>query len=121
MVLAEPDWEGLVLDEPEPALLRRATTAVVAARSGSTIGRRLRRLLVDERFDDVRVEAIMSTVTEFAFAERLILGPILEQGRTLGAVEDSEVATLLQELQGRDRRSAFFLALPTFIASATRL
>jgi ubiquinone/menaquinone biosynthesis C-methylase UbiE len=120
LVLAEPDWEGLVLDEPEPALLRRATTAVVAARSGSTVGRRLRRLLVEGRFDEVRVEAVMSTVTEFAFAEPLILRPILEQGRMLGVLDDSEVAALLQELQGRDERGGFFLALPTFIASATR-
>jgi len=120
LVLAEPDWEGLVLDEPKPALLRRALTAVLAARPGGTVGRRLRRLLVEERFDHVRVEAVMSTMTKLALAKPLILAPILDHARTLGVVEAAEVEALLHELGERDERRGFFVALPTFIACATR-
>ena len=120
VVIAEPDWEGLLVDEPEPMLLRRAVTAVSAARPGATVGRRLRRLLLDECFVDVQVEAVTSTVTTFTLAEPLILAPILDHALTLGVIEAVEVAALRHGLQERDARGVFFLSLPTFIASATR-
>jgi SAM-dependent methyltransferase len=120
LVIAEPDWEGLLVDEPEPMLLRRAVTAVSAGRPGATVGRRLRRLLLDERFGDVQVEGVTSTVTTLALADALILGPILDHALTLGVVEAGEIAGLRQGLEERDARGVFFLSLPTFIASATR-
>jgi SAM-dependent methyltransferase len=120
LVIAEPDWEGLLLDEPEPMLLRRAVSAVCAARPGATVGRRLRRLLREAGFDDVNVEAMTSTMTTFALADSLVVAPILDQALRLGAADAADVAALRQSLQEHDARGVFFLALPTFIASATR-
>jgi SAM-dependent methyltransferase len=119
IVLAEPDWEGLLLDEPEPLLMRNAVTAV-SARAGATVGRRLRRLLLEEEFEEVDVEVITSTVTTFAVADRLILTPILAQALAVGAVDAAEVAALRQRLTEQDERGTFLLCLPTFIASGTR-
>jgi SAM-dependent methyltransferase len=82
LVLAEPDWEGLLLDEPEPTLLRRALTAVLAARPGGTVGRRLHRLLVEHNSDGVRVEGFAPAVTKLALADPLILAPILDHALT---------------------------------------
>jgi ubiquinone/menaquinone biosynthesis C-methylase UbiE len=119
LVIAEPDWEGLLVDA-EPMLMRRAVTAVSAARPGATVGRRLRRLLFEEKFEHVQIEAITSTVTTFALADTLILEPILAQALALGAVKAAEISALRQALQERDQSGVFFLSLPTFIASATR-
>jgi hypothetical protein len=99
--------------------MRNAVTAV-SARAGATVGRRLRRLLLEEEFEEVDVEVITSTVTTFAVADRLILTPILAQALAVGAVDAAEVAALRQRLTEQDERGTFLLCLPTFIASGTR-
>ena len=120
LVLAEPDWEGLLLDEPDPGLVRRALTAVLADRPGVTIGRRLHRLLVEQDFTQVWVEGYASAVTTLAAADRLMLAPILDHALALGAIDAEEVTHLRRALRDRDAAGAFFVALSNFIATATR-
>jgi SAM-dependent methyltransferase len=120
IALAEPDWQGLLLDEPEPALIPRAVAAAIAARPGLTVGRRLRRLLVEAGFADVQVEGLAPALTSFAHGWPLAALAILREAVELGAVEPSEVDRLERDLRERDERGGFFAALAVFVASGVR-
>lgn len=120
IVLVEGDWEGLLVDEPEPAQMRRVISAIVAASPSLTIGRRLRRLLVEAGFVDVQVDGVLMSYSELAVFEAMLLQPLLAQAAALGVLAEAEQKQLLNALRERDDQGAFFAALTGFIASATR-
>ncbi|MCP2334983.1 methyltransferase domain-containing protein [Actinomadura rupiterrae] len=73
VVLAEPDWDALLVDTPDPAagrgLARFVTTEVVR---NATIGRSLARLCAEAGLDVVTVEAHAAVFRDVETAERIL-------------------------------------------------
>lgn len=117
IVVADPDWDGLVVDVDDRVTLRAALDATIATRPGATIGRRLSRLLTEAGFEHVEVEGSMPAVTDFGTASRMLLDALVFAEPAVEAVGAEALARLRDELAAR---TSFFAAMPIFVASANR-
>jgi len=118
IVLVDPDWGGLVVDADDEEVFRRAREASIAPRPGATVGRRLRRLLLEAGFRDVHVDGSAPVLTDFATTDRLLLAGLVFTDAARAEVGEDALARLRAELQERGAADRFFASMPAFIASA---
>src|SRR4051794_19272892 len=118
IVLVDPDWGGLVVDVDDHEAFRRAREASIAPRPGATVGRRLRRLLLEAGFRDVEITGSAPVLTDFATADRLLLAGLVFTDAARADVGEDAFARLRAELEERDAAGRFFASMPVFIASA---
>jgi SAM-dependent methyltransferase len=114
LVAVEPDWSTAALDLEPPELARLAATAVAASVRHATVGRTLRRRLLDAGLEAVEVRADALVITDPA-----ALGaadPSLRMAEALGARGPSLLAAIDAAAAG----GRFLAALTLFEASGRR-
>jgi hypothetical protein len=74
--------------------------------------------LLDGGFDDVGAEAAMAVLTDPAVLPMLV--GLAEGARSAGAVSGPHAEAWVAEQRERARAGRLFLAIPLFIASATK-
>ncbi|GAA4416972.1 methyltransferase domain-containing protein [Actinokineospora soli] len=114
LALVGPDYGTVVIDGPQDVV--RAANGV-AREAGA--GRKLRGLLLDAGFADVRVEIHTPVYTDHAVvAESLTV--LADAAVRSGHVTRPDADTWLADQADRAARDRFFTAWPLFLASATR-
>lgn len=118
IVLIGQDWDTIVIDADDPDLTR----TIVRARAGTVpnpqAARRYRNLLLDSGFGDVTID-----VRTAIFPDALML-PMLtgfaDAACATGAIDHGQADTWIAEHTRRAEAGRLFVALPLFLAAATR-
>jgi ubiquinone/menaquinone biosynthesis C-methylase UbiE len=118
---AEPDWQTLVVDAPDRALVRRILDARCDRARNGWIGRQLPALFRDARLGDVGVSAETLLVTDLALADALFeLRLSAREAAAAGLVSDAEAQAFVGELERAAAAGRFFAAATGFVAIGTR-
>ena len=121
VVAAEPDWQTLVIDVPDRALLRRILDARCDRARNGWIGRQLARLFRDAGLLNVGVSAETLIVTDLALADALFeLRFCARQAAVEGVVTDDDAQRFLAEIDGAAAAGRFLAAATGFVAVGTR-
>lgn len=100
VVIAEPDWDTLVIADPDAAT-SRAYTRFVSERvvRNATVGRELARLLDRAGFATVEVRASAVLFTQHAAAERILrMSDVARRGWEAGALDEGAARAWLGRL-----------------------
>lgn len=118
IVLLGQDWDTLVIDSDQPELTRRIVRARADTLPHPRIARAYRNLLLDAGFHDVEIE-----VHTLVFTDTTLL-PILTghaaAARDSGAISNDEADNWLREQTHRAHTGRLLVAIPMFLACATR-
>ncbi|GAA1016056.1 hypothetical protein ACFQWA_18845 [Streptomyces thermogriseus] len=118
ILLVGPDWDTLVVDSDDPALTRTLVHARADPITNPRAARRCRTLLLNGRFRDVTVEVHTSVYTGPEMMP--LLAGLAEAACSTGAVTREQADGWIAEQRARVDADRFFLALPVFMAAATR-
>ena len=121
VVVADPDWETLVIDAPDRAVTRRVLEAIGADVRNGRMGRQLPRLFRRAGLVEVGVVAITPTIGDYALADRIFgIGEGLERARSTGAVSAAEADAWVRGLRDADQAGEFFSAMCGFIVTGRK-
>jgi SAM-dependent methyltransferase len=117
VVVVDQDWETFVVDGDDPFVTRTLLQGFCDSLPGGRIGRRLRRLLAEAGFEDVRVEAETVTMTDY---EQLapLLPSLVEPSVGEEALGPALAEAWLDDQRQRGEDGTFFAAVTYFLASA---
>jgi ubiquinone/menaquinone biosynthesis C-methylase UbiE len=121
VVALEPDWETMVVAGPDPAIARAVTQhkANVSLAHG-TVGRDLRRLLVEAGCREVTVEQGAMSFDSLLLADDVLsLRRNLDAVRERGEVSAEAAAAWWRALEQQDRAGTFYAAMCGVIAGGT--
>jgi SAM-dependent methyltransferase len=118
IVLTVQDWDAFVIDADDAGLTRTIVHARADLLPSPRAARHCRNLLLDGGFDDVGAEAAMAVLTDPAVLPMLV--GLAEGARSAGAVSGPHAEAWVAEQRERARAGRLFLAIPLFIASATK-
>jgi ubiquinone/menaquinone biosynthesis C-methylase UbiE len=118
---AEPDWETLVVDASDRALVRRILDARTDRVRNGWIGRQLAALFRDAQLADIGVSAQTLILTDLALADALFeLRGAAREAAAAGIVSDEEARRFVDELERAAAAGRFFAAATGFVAVGTR-
>ncbi|GII86968.1 methyltransferase [Sphaerisporangium siamense] len=121
VVLVGQDWDTFVIDSDDWSLTRTIVHARADAVTNPRAARGYRNLLLDAGFTDVAVEVHTGVFTGTAMFPLLpMLSGVADAARRAGAVTARQARGWIEEQAERGRRGRLFLAVPMFLASATR-
>ncbi|WP_327093197.1 methyltransferase domain-containing protein [Nonomuraea sp. NBC_01738] len=118
LVLLGQDWDTFVIDSDHPGLTRAIVHARADLMPAPRAARRYRNLLLDAGFDQVEVEAHTGLFTDGAMLP--FLAGLAHAALDSGAITQEAHDTWTAEQTARAERGRLFLAVPMFVASATR-
>jgi hypothetical protein len=119
--VADPDRDTLVIDAPDPVVMRRVVEAVCAGTRNGRMGRQLPRLFRRAGLVEVGVVASTATFSDYALADQIFgLREGLEQARSDGTVSARDADAWLDALQDADRAGEFFSAVSLFMVSGRK-
>lgn len=117
-VLIGQDWDMLVIDAEDAGLTRAIVQARADMVPGPRTARRYRNLLLEAGFREVAVEVHAGIFTDSTMLPMLV--GIAEAACSIGAIERDRADAWVAEQENRAARGRLFLAVPMFVASATR-
>jgi ubiquinone/menaquinone biosynthesis C-methylase UbiE len=118
IVLLGQDWDILVIDSDQPALTRRIVHARADTLPHPRIARAYRALLLDAGFENVEVEVHTAMFTDTAILP--ILSGHATAARDAGVITEDQAGNWVDEQARRARDGRLLVAIPMFLASATR-
>ena len=118
----DPDWETLVIDCSDRALMRRIKAVHCDIVASGSIAHELPALMRGLGLEDVSVTPGTLVLTDLRAAELMLeLSRVADQARSAGAISEDEHAGWMEDLRGRDEAGDFFLALTGFLTSARKI
>ncbi|SCL35297.1 Methyltransferase domain-containing protein [Micromonospora rhizosphaerae] len=118
IVLLGQDWDTLVIDSDHPELTRRIVHARAETIPHPRIARAYRNLLLDAGFHDVEVEVHTAIFTD-ATMQPLLTGHAAAAHQT-GAISGEQAEAWVSEQTQRAAAGRLMVAIPMFLAAATR-
>ncbi|MEV0644126.1 methyltransferase domain-containing protein [Phytomonospora sp. NPDC050363] len=118
IVLVGHDWASLIVESADPELTARIVLARAETVTSPRVARAYRNLLLDGGFTDVAVEVHTGVLTGPAMLP-MVTG-LVSAARAAGAVSRDEETRWTLEQSRRARADRMFLAVPLFLAAATR-
>ncbi|MEV0199789.1 methyltransferase domain-containing protein [Nonomuraea sp. NPDC050691] len=118
VALAGQDWDAIIIDAGDPLLTRAIVHARADRIPDPRAARRHRDLLLTTGFTDVHVEvhtAVLTDATSLPMVTNLARGAL-----AAGAITQGEHDAWLADQHDRARRGRLLLAVPMFLAAATR-
>jgi SAM-dependent methyltransferase len=114
-VLVDQDWDTFIVDGDDPHVTRAILDGFGDSLPGGRVGRRLRRLLVEAGFEDVRVEADTVTMADY---EQLapLLPSLVEPAVGDEVVGASTAEAWLEDQRRRGEDGIFFASMTHFLA-----
>jgi SAM-dependent methyltransferase len=121
IVLIGQDWDTFVIDARDAGLTRTIVHARADMIPGPRTARRYRNLLLDAGFRDVGVEVHTGIFTDSTMLPMLpMLAGLAEAACSVGAIERNRADAWVADQRERGAAGRLFLAVPMFVASATR-
>ena len=121
IVLAEPDWETLVVDPGDPGVGAEVARAAAGRVRSGTVGRTLRRLLLEAGMDEVDVTARVLVVDDPARAQLLFdLDGALGLAVAAGRVDPAAAARWRREIACAGAEGRGLTAMTAFMAWGRR-
>jgi SAM-dependent methyltransferase len=121
LVMMEPDWDGLLIDGSDPLLSGSIWRHRYAGVRQPMIGRRLRGLLVQNGFAEVRVEANANLITDYDFvAQQFEFEQEAARAVEAGVVSQQEADRWFNDLQAAAREDRFLCLLVSFRAAGQK-
>jgi hypothetical protein len=117
-VLLGQDWDTLVIDSDQGELTRRIVHARADTIPHPRIARAYRNLLLDAGFHDVDLEVCTAIFTDATV--RPMLAGHAAAARETGAISGEEAETWVEEQARRAASGRALVAMPLFLAAATR-
>jgi ubiquinone/menaquinone biosynthesis C-methylase UbiE len=118
IVLLGQDWDTLVIDSDQAELTRRIVHARADTIAHPRIARAYRTLLRDTGFHDVELEVHTAIFTDATLLP--VLAGHIAAARESGAISDDEAASWVGEQARRAEDERLLVAIPMFLAAATR-
>ena len=118
IVLLGQDWDTIVIDSDQPELTRRIVHARADTVPHPRIARAYRNLLLDAGFHDVDVEVHTAVFTDAAILP-ILVGHATAAHQT-GAITGGDAENWLSEQHRRAQDERLLVAIPMFLAAATR-
>jgi len=119
---AEPDWQTLVVDASDRALVRRILDARTDRVRNGWMGRQLAALFRDAQLADVGISSETMIVTDLALADALFeLRGAAREAAAAGVVSADEAKRFVGELESAAAAGRFFAAATGFVAVGTRV
>ncbi|MGH3209624.1 MAG: methyltransferase domain-containing protein [Trebonia sp.] len=118
IALLGQDWDTLVIDSDQPELTRRIVHARADTVHHPRIARAYRNLLLDAGFHDASVEVDTLVFTEPAMLPMPVAHATV--ARQAGAITGEEAGNWIGEQKRRARDDRLLVAIPMFLAAATR-
>lgn len=118
IVLVGQDWDAFVIDSDQPGLTRTIVHARADLITNPRAARAYRNLLLDAGFGDVEVEVHTEVFTGTTML-RMLTG-LAQAAHAAGAITREQCDAWTAEQTRRAEQDRLFLALPLFLASATR-
>jgi ubiquinone/menaquinone biosynthesis C-methylase UbiE len=118
IVLLGQDWDTIVIDSDQPDVTRRIVHARADTIPHPRIARAHRNLLLDAGFHDVDVEVHTAIFTDATMLP-ILLGHATAARQT-GAISGDEAETWVSEQTRRAHDERLLVAIPMFLAAATR-
>lgn len=119
LVLLGQDWESLAVDSSHPALTRTILQARADTVASPRAARGFRALLLDAGFTDVTVEVPTGVLTDPSLVLPMLTG-FASNVTSNGAVTEADAARWLADQERRARTDRLLVAVPVFVAAATR-
>jgi ubiquinone/menaquinone biosynthesis C-methylase UbiE len=118
IVLLGQDWDTMIIDSDRPDLTRRIVHARADTIPHPRIARAYRTLLRDHRFHDVELE--IHTLIFADTAMQPLFAGHADAARRAGAISAEEAEAWLGEQAQRAESGRMMVAVPMFLAAATR-
>ncbi|MFI0448395.1 methyltransferase domain-containing protein [Actinomadura sp. 6N118] len=118
IVLIGQDWDTFVIESDDPHLTRTIVHARADLVASPRVARGYRNLLLDAGFEDVEVE-VHTGLLAGPTAEAVVSG-MAEAVASEGAISRAQADAWIADQRERARTDRAFLAVPLFVASATR-
>lgn len=118
IVLIGQDWEAIVIDSDQPELTRTVVHARAELIANPRAARRYRNLLLDGGFEDVEVEVRTGIFTDGMMLP--MLNGLARAALGSGVISQEQHDSWAAEQTARARQGRLFVALPIFVAAATR-
>ncbi|MGR7002210.1 methyltransferase domain-containing protein [Yinghuangia aomiensis] len=119
IVLADPDFDSVVLTGGDPSLTRTLIAGFTDSLANGHAGTRTMADLAAAGFRDIRVDAVPLTFTSLPVAEPLWLLPALAHAAATGLATAERTARWHADLRDRADRGAFLGAVTLFVLRAT--
>ena len=117
----DPDWETLVIDCSDRALMRRIKAVHCDIVASGGIAHELPALMRGLGLDDVAVTPGTLILNELRAAELMLeLSRVAEEARDARAISEEERVAWISDLRARDETDDFFLALTGFLTVAAK-
>lgn len=117
-MLIGQDWDTFIIDSDAPALTRTIVHARAELTASPHAARRYRNLLLEAAFGQVTVEVRTGVLTESAMFP--LLAGLAAGALSAGAVTREQAETWVTDQRKRAGTDRLFVALPMFVAAATR-
>jgi ubiquinone/menaquinone biosynthesis C-methylase UbiE len=117
-VLPGQDWDAFVIDSDDPELTRTIVHARAATVPNPRAARRYRTLLLDAGFTEVTLEVRSAVFTDATMLP--MLSGLAHGACEAGAVRHEQADGWIAEHTRRAQADRLFVALPLFLAAATR-
>lgn len=118
IVLVGQDWDTLLIDSDDHCLTRTIVHARADTIPSPRAARRYRNLLLDGGFTDVSVEVHTAVLTDAAMLP--VVTGAAEAASAAGIITAEQADVWIGEQAGRAQAGRLFVALPLFLAAATR-
>ena len=121
MVLAEPDWDTLVVDSPDQGLTRQLIHGHADSIRQPWIGRQLPALFEDVGLSAVQVRPTPLVMRDYASAEWAFFHDATRRALEAGGSTRIEIEQWQERLRKADRAGRFFLSIIVFVVAGRRV
>lgn len=121
VVVFDVDWETLIVDVPDRAILRKLVQFEADRHANGWAGRGLLRLFRSGKLQDVIIAPETGIITDFAVADAGFgLRELADDARQAGVITADEAQRWIEQLELAVREDRFFSAIASFTAVGRR-
>jgi SAM-dependent methyltransferase len=121
IVVAEPDWETLLIDAPNMQLTRQFVAYYSSRIQNAWCGRQLLRLAKDAGLAEIICDPVTAVFTDYAAVNKVFrIQEFMEDLVTAGQTSQDSVSTWLSAVEHQAQRDRFFCSLTLFIVAGRK-
>lgn len=120
IVLADQDFESVVVNSADPPLTRTIVTAFADALPNGRVGSRMPSLLTETGFTDIEVSAFPLLTTDLSTVDTLLLWPAAAAAVANGSVSHKQAEQWQNDIRAQADKGTFLFAVIMLVTTARR-